>query len=531
MVGPLRGESGLIGSLVVANRLTEGTTFTDDDLRLLETLANQAAVALENGQLEQSLAELSRLKEQLRYQAYHDPLTGLANRSLFAGAGQRRALAGTEPDRVPSSCSSTSTTSRSSTTPWATPAGDRLLIAGRRARPGVRPDRRPGRPPRRRRVRDPARRRAPTWRASRGRRRRGSSTRSQVTFPIDGPGDQDLARASASRRGLGDRDRADELLRNADVAMYTAKAGRQEPVRRLRADDARGDRGPARACRPSCPSAVDGGELVVYYQPIVASRPASTYGVEALVRWRHPTRGLRRARRVHPAGRGERGDPRPRPLGAVRGLPRGGAAGGATGRRAIVLTVNLSAAAARSSRPSSTTSRRSSRATGLPADATRPRDDRDRRCSTTPRRRSRASQALRDLGVRIADRRLRDRLLVARLPAPLPGRHPQDRPRVHRPPRTAGPRTGRSPARSSRSAGRSACGSSPRGSRRPASSTSLRELGCEFGPGLPVRAGRCRRRGDRRRGSGRRRVRTRPGAPPRPPSRAALPAALSHEPA
>jgi ABC-type Co2+ transport system permease subunit len=63
MVSPLRGESDLIGSLRISNRLTEGTTFVDDDLRLLETLANQAAVALENGHLEQSLAELSRLKE------------------------------------------------------------------------------------------------------------------------------------------------------------------------------------------------------------------------------------------------------------------------------------------------------------------------------------------------------------------------------------------------------------------------------------------------------------------------------------
>ena len=84
MVSPLIGESGLIGSMTVANRLTEGTSFDGEDLRLLETLANQAAVALENGQLEQSLAELSRLKEQLRHQAYHDPLTGLANRAMFA---------------------------------------------------------------------------------------------------------------------------------------------------------------------------------------------------------------------------------------------------------------------------------------------------------------------------------------------------------------------------------------------------------------------------------------------------------------
>ena len=86
MVSPLRGESDMLGSLMIANRLTEGTSYNEDDLRLLETLANQATSALENGHLEQSLGELSRLKEQLRYQAYHDQLTGLANRSLFLEA-------------------------------------------------------------------------------------------------------------------------------------------------------------------------------------------------------------------------------------------------------------------------------------------------------------------------------------------------------------------------------------------------------------------------------------------------------------
>src|SRR5215208_3130715 len=59
------------------------TRFAAEEPKLPATPANQAAVALENGQLEQSLAELSRLKEQLRHQAYHDPLTGLANRALF----------------------------------------------------------------------------------------------------------------------------------------------------------------------------------------------------------------------------------------------------------------------------------------------------------------------------------------------------------------------------------------------------------------------------------------------------------------
>jgi diguanylate cyclase (GGDEF)-like protein len=87
--------------LTVANRLTEGTAFGSDDLLLLETIANQAAVALENGQLEQSLAELSRLKEQLRHQAYHDPLTDLPNRTSFAEAAGERIRAIRDDDVRP----------------------------------------------------------------------------------------------------------------------------------------------------------------------------------------------------------------------------------------------------------------------------------------------------------------------------------------------------------------------------------------------------------------------------------------------
>ena len=66
-----------------------GHSFDDDDLRLLETLANQAAVALENGQLEQSLAGAVAPQGAAPLPGYHDPLTGLANRALFAEQVER----------------------------------------------------------------------------------------------------------------------------------------------------------------------------------------------------------------------------------------------------------------------------------------------------------------------------------------------------------------------------------------------------------------------------------------------------------
>ena len=83
LVAPLLGESTLVGTLLVSDPLSDISTFEPEDLKLFETLANHTAIALENGQLEQSLEQLGRLKEELHHQALHDPLTGLANRSLF----------------------------------------------------------------------------------------------------------------------------------------------------------------------------------------------------------------------------------------------------------------------------------------------------------------------------------------------------------------------------------------------------------------------------------------------------------------
>jgi diguanylate cyclase (GGDEF)-like protein len=67
---PLRGAAGIVGALVVADRLGDVRSFDHDDALLLETVANHASVALQNGEL----------LGQLRHEALHDALTGLPNR-------------------------------------------------------------------------------------------------------------------------------------------------------------------------------------------------------------------------------------------------------------------------------------------------------------------------------------------------------------------------------------------------------------------------------------------------------------------
>ncbi len=78
IVAPLRGDAGVVGVMLVADRMGDVRTFDADDVRLLETVANHAGVALEN----------SQLIERLRHDAMHDGLTELPNRALL----QRRTL-------------------------------------------------------------------------------------------------------------------------------------------------------------------------------------------------------------------------------------------------------------------------------------------------------------------------------------------------------------------------------------------------------------------------------------------------------
>jgi diguanylate cyclase (GGDEF)-like protein len=83
---------------------------------------------------------------------------------------------------------------------------------------------------------------------------------------------------------------AESLIRRADVALYTAKEDRGgHAIYDPRSDEHTVER---LALMGELRQGVERGELVVYYQPKVSSRTGRISGVEALVRWQHPTRGL-----------------------------------------------------------------------------------------------------------------------------------------------------------------------------------------------------------------------------------------------
>jgi diguanylate cyclase (GGDEF)-like protein/PAS domain S-box-containing protein len=86
-------------------------------------------------------------------------------------------------------------------------------------------------------------------------------------------------------------DTAEELLRNADAAMYIAKSQGKgcyeiyEPHMHAQAMERLDLEADLRR-------AVERGEFVLHYQPIIDMRTGQVAGAEALVRWYHPERGL-----------------------------------------------------------------------------------------------------------------------------------------------------------------------------------------------------------------------------------------------
>jgi diguanylate cyclase (GGDEF)-like protein/PAS domain S-box-containing protein len=89
--------------------------------------------------------------------------------------------------------------------------------------------------------------------------------------------------------GLGDT--ADDVLRNADLAMYNAKSrrkGRYAIYERSMHDEMM----ERLELEADLRMAVDAGDFQVEYQPIVNLVTGEVHAAEALVRWHHPTRGV-----------------------------------------------------------------------------------------------------------------------------------------------------------------------------------------------------------------------------------------------
>ena len=277
MLTPLRLGDVTIGTVFVADHVPDVETFTDDDLQLLQAMANHAAVTLDNGRLVRRLREEAAARA---HQALHDTLTGLPNRAKFGDLVEAR-LARDEPlavivlglDRL----KEVNDTLGHST-------GDSLLVeVATRLRDGL---------------------------AGLLVARLGGDEFAVLDTSATTP---DAALRTAARAldtlrksfALGDLavevnasvgialapvhgTDAATMLQHADVALYGAK---EERGSAMLYDPARDPYSPARlALVGELRRAIEDWQLDVHYQPKVTAAGVMV-GVEALARWDHPVRG------------------------------------------------------------------------------------------------------------------------------------------------------------------------------------------------------------------------------------------------
>jgi diguanylate cyclase (GGDEF)-like protein/PAS domain S-box-containing protein len=226
--------------------------------------------------------------------------------------------------------------------------------------------------------------------------------------------DASIGIALAPEHGLD----LNEILKNADLAMYAAKSAGRRTCRFFDPEmDAQ-----ARARRTlelDLRQAIARGELEVYYQPCVSLQDGRITGCEALVRWRHPERGM-----VSPAEF--------IPIAEETGLINEIGEWVLLAERHSACRQRL-AGAVQERHPGAEGHRG---AGGLGA-CRQPPGTRDYRSGADPRRRHRARHPASVARHRRAHRarRFRHRLFVAELSAALPVRQDQDRPRLRRRPR------------------------------------------------------------------------------------------------
>ncbi len=232
------------------------------------------------------VSERKRLEEQLTHQAFHDPLTGLANRALFRDrVSHALALAQRQGHPITVLFLDLDDFKRVNDS-LGHAEGDRLLIAAAErfqscARAADTVSRLGG---------DEFAILIEHVAGSDGRPELLQRLEEAMTYPFALSGNQVQVSASIGVATASPGDTADDLLRNADVAMYAAKRrgkGRSETYELRMYADVRERLEMEAALR----TALETNQLSLHYQPIVSLKTGALYGVEALVRWDHPTRG------------------------------------------------------------------------------------------------------------------------------------------------------------------------------------------------------------------------------------------------
>ncbi len=284
LIAPIVEGESLIGFVVTANRLSDIYTFVGQDARIFATLASHAGVALQNGRLIIRLHDQARQRE---HEARHDSLTGLPNRVLFADRLNRRfedrAAVG---DEITIALMDLDGFKEINDT-LGHQAGDKVLVeVARRLRSAV----------------DEAtlvvRLGGDEFGLIAGARAQPADVelmchrvRAAVAEPMEVDGipvtmGVSIGLATAPEDG----DNAETLLRRADVAMYSAKSGRDGGV--CFYDATRDQNTPRRlALGHELRLAVDAGQIRPVFQPKISLSDGRMTGVECLCRWDHPTVG------------------------------------------------------------------------------------------------------------------------------------------------------------------------------------------------------------------------------------------------
>jgi diguanylate cyclase (GGDEF)-like protein/PAS domain S-box-containing protein len=262
----------------------------DGSVVLLETVFNNLLGVAKVGGIvvtARDVTERRALEDQLHHQAFHDSLTGLANRALFSERITHALELGVRRKNLIAVLFVDLDDFKTVNDSLGHAAGDELLVSvAERIRSSIRPE-------------DTC-------------ARLGGD---EFAVLIEGIADPDGA-VVVARRILGTMadplvvagsevrvqgsvgialgsgpETTSEIMRSADLAMYRAKS--EGKGRYALYEPSMHERVLARLeLKADLQRAVVADEFTVHYQPIVTLQSGSIIGVEALVRWNHPMRGL-----------------------------------------------------------------------------------------------------------------------------------------------------------------------------------------------------------------------------------------------